>query len=153
MAQADPLQRRELVDAGEHDRPAGDNGALPVPRRGMTGRVHANEAEQPVRDEAVCRPDDQVARHEQPRCEAGPIGEPAATFENKSTIGVADGSIIAAIIVTQMPRYQPSRAEIGPGAGVHAAHPHDHHQPRRRVTPTRVVTTPGRSACSVIVGS
>ena len=37
------------------------------------------------------------------------------TFANSSTIGAADGSIIAAIIVTQMPTYQPSPPRSVPG--------------------------------------
>ncbi len=47
-----------------------------------------------------------------------------------NTAGAADGSIIAAIIVTQIPMNQPNAPEIRAGAGVHPAHPLHGHDPR-----------------------
>ena len=45
----------------------------------------------------------------------GEPGRSRATFAYSSTIGAAEGSIIAAIIVTQTPRYQPSPPSAVPG--------------------------------------
>ena len=77
---------------------------------------------------------------------AGRRDDCSEIFEKKSTIGAADGSIIAAIIVTQMPRYQPSEPRSVPGpasipriratTSSHAA----------SVTPRKPATTPGRKA-------
>ena len=75
------------------------------------------------------------------------------TFEKSSTIGVAEGSIIAAIIVTQMPRYQPNEPRSVPGPASIPRIRATTITQAANVTPRNPVTTPGRSARAVIVVS
>ncbi len=66
VAQADVLDRGQLVEAGCDDRSAGDvrPGAIPGERAAGHG-VHG--AEDAIREQAVCGPRRQVARDEDPR--------------------------------------------------------------------------------------
>src|SRR5712691_3936784 len=61
-----------------------------------------------------------MARYEEVKIHGGTTVRPrrarsAETLSKSSTIGATDGSIIAAIIVTQTPRYQPSPPRSVPG--------------------------------------
>ena len=80
---------------------------------GLAARIAAVHG---VRGEPVEGPGDQVPGDERDGLRV------AARARRTETAGAADGSIMAAVIVTQMPRYQLERAEIGARAGVHPAH-------------------------------
>src|SRR6266540_86454 len=110
VAQADLLQRRELVETGRGHGTAGYPGAALVPREEADVECR-DQAEDAVGNQPVARPGKEVPRKEGPRGDNSARPSPARcrdTRANASAIGATDGSIIAAIIVTQTPMYQPS---------------------------------------------
>ena len=114
VAEAGALQRSQLVGACERDRCAGERRTGPVPREER--RVDTADQPEERRRRPVRTPSTRSGSRPGTgrwRVRAGP--DIAATFEKSSTIGVADGSIIAAIMVTQMPRYQPTEPRSVPG--------------------------------------
>ena len=77
-----------------------------------------DEAEDAVRKQAVPIPRRQVAGNEDPRRHERGVAATRPlllTRANAKTIGDTDGSIIAAIIVTQIPTNQPSPPRSVPG--------------------------------------
>ena len=143
MAQAGALERRELVDARQGDRDAGHDGPLAVPgeQRRMVGRQQAVRAR---RGQPVGRPGDEVAGGEE-RDHGGGRGvrppRPTAAARTATAIGSVDGSIIAAIIVTQRPMNGTSAPGSVPGPSS---------MPRIRHSETAQVTSAtARSAATV----
>ena len=106
LAEADVLERRQLVDGRDEERRAGDPAAGAVPRehvareRGSRPRAIA-KATTPAPAQVS-----EVARGEQQRRAAASAA--CVMREYSATVGATDGNIIAAIITTQTPRNQPN---------------------------------------------
>ena len=128
VTQADALQRCQLVDARQRDRRAGDLRSGPVP--GEEWRVEpAHEPEQPERDEPVGRPRDQVARHEQPRREAGPARRLLRDLREEQHHRRRRRQHHRRHHRDPDAEIPAERAEVGARPGVHAPHPRDDDHP------------------------
>ena len=119
VAQAGVLRRGQLVEGRAEDHAAGDVAAQRHPTRGSRGPASARRRRS--RSRALRRPP--TRRGSRPRkrrgadraCPPRVRAWPPASRACASTIGVIDGSIIAAIIVTHTTTNQPGRRARFPG--------------------------------------
>ena len=131
VPKTDALERGQLVDPGGREGRACDIRTASVPVQ----EAQVDVVERPVhtvgserRRRSTSRDSRRgTARSARPRAASGAL---AADPGEESTIGATDGSIIAAIIVTQIPTYQPNAPRSVPGPGVHTTHALEDDDPR-----------------------
>ena len=117
MTQADVLERRQLVEPRRDDRSPGDVRPRAVPGERIAGRPRRRGGRRRTR-RGRTRSTPRGSRQRRPTSARKPPGRLARSFltrANARTIGDTDGSIIAAIIVTQIPTNQPSPPRSVPG--------------------------------------
>ena len=131
VPQADPLERRQLVEAGRDERDAG-RVALALSPGEKVGRRRATRVVQPVGDEPVEGPGDQVAGEEDPRRRRG-----AASVPRTLPADAAEDDHHRRRRRQHHrgghrhpdPEVPAEPAELGTRPGVHPPHPHERDDP------------------------